>query len=267
VTQDRTATGSWTPGGPSLYAARTALALGCEVTLVTGLIRDYALAVLAGLDVRSIPAGTLPRYANSYDSAGNRTQLLLHPGEPLRTFPIGTGDAFDAFILAPAYHEFTAWPPAEAPVRAISLQGVLRDTASGCRVVPTHDPIRAAEPFMATGLLAFFSDEDTPDGPSLARAIVKMGATAVLTRGYYGAVLFDQSGEHFFPAVPADAVDPTGAGDCFATAFVVRFAETRDISAAMQFALAAGALSVEGRGIAGVPTREAVEARMRKVAA
>ncbi|MCK9521175.1 MAG: PfkB family carbohydrate kinase, partial [Dehalococcoidia bacterium] len=69
------------------------------------------------------------------------------------------------------------------------------------------------------------------------------------------------------PAFAAEPVEPTGAGDCFATAFTVRFAETGDIDEASRFALAAGALAVEAHGLAAIPSRAAIEARLRKVAA
>jgi sugar/nucleoside kinase (ribokinase family) len=48
---------------------------------------------------------------------------------------------------------------------------------------------------------------------------------------------------------------------------MVRLAETDDLALAMRFALAAGALAVEGSGIAGLPTREAIEARINREAA
>jgi sugar/nucleoside kinase (ribokinase family) len=91
---------------------------------------------------------------------------------------------------------------------------------------------------------------------------------AVLTRGYNGATLFDSDGSHHhWNALRASPVDPTGAGDCFASAFLFRLAETNELAAAMRFALAAGALAVEGSGLAGIATREAIESRMTREAA
>ena len=89
----------------------------------------------------------------------------------------------------------------------------------------------------------------------------------MVTRGYRGAVLFTGDSESAIEAIPADSVDPTGAGDCFATAFTVRFAETGNVSEAARFALAAGSLAVEGPGIAGIPTRAQVEERLKQEAA
>ena len=62
-------------------------------------------------------------------------------------------------------------------------------------------------------------------------------------------------------------MDPTGAGDCFSMAFIVRMVETGDMDEACRFALAAGSLAVESSGIATIPTRAAVEARLQGVAA
>jgi sugar/nucleoside kinase (ribokinase family) len=50
-------------------------------------------------------------------------------------------------------------------------------------------------------------------------------------------------------------------------AFVVRMLETRDLRESCHFALAAGSLAVEGVGIAGIPSRAAVEARLERVVA
>ena len=89
-----------------------------------------------------------------------------------------------------------------------------------------------------------------------------------MTHGHGGATLYRDGSSETFAAIPAAReVDPTGAGDCFATAFAVRYAETASLAAAMDFGLAAGSLSVEGAGIAGIPTRERIEERLERRAA
>ncbi len=240
------------------------------MTLITGMHPDFDQRALEGLDVRATPVGDLPRYANSYDAAGNRTQLLLAGGEPLALVPhLAPGERPDAVLFAPAYHEFR-----KAPLRfresltGIALQGALRAVGAGQRVIPHPEPLRVAANFARPGWIAFFSDEDTPDAEGLARYLAARRTLAILTRGHNGATLFELDGTaQHWPALPATPVDPTGAGDCFAAAFMVRLAETDDLALAMRFALAAGALAVEGSGIAGLPTREAIEARMNREAA
>lgn len=261
------AQGGWLPGGPSLYAARTALALGAEVSLISRIPAKYDRAVLAGLDVHGFPARSAPRYANTYGPQGERTQYLLHDGEPLDAGAAKLDRPADGLIVAPAYHELAGLPAIAAPVIAVNLQGPLRTVDQQGRVLPTEEPETAAAPFIRPGCFAFFSEEDTLVPDALARFIAGLGATVLLTRGYRGAMLFEGDAVTRLDAIEADPVDPTGAGDCFATAFVVRYIETGDLAAACSFALAAGALAVEGDGLAGVPARAAIEERLARVAA
>jgi hypothetical protein len=243
-----------------------ALSLGARVDLITRLTADYDRSVLDGINVIALEAEQCCRYANSYDANGDRTQLLLAEGDPINPSFIGQAGA-DAYVLAPAYHEFAAMPPLQASVVAVSLQGPLRATGEGGRVIHHPNPVAQADPFLAPGTLAFLSEEDTADAVGLCRHIASRGAVALLTRGYRGADMFEGVNELRFDAIPANSIDPTGAGDCFAMAFVVRMVETRDLVEACRFGLAAGSLAVEAAGIAAIPTRQAVEERMRKVAA
>jgi hypothetical protein len=263
VVEDQ-APGGWSPGGPSLYSARTAHALGARVTLVSRIPADYDRVCLAGLDVVGFPARSAPRYANAYSMDGARTQLLLAEGEPLDLGDLVLDPPADALLVAPAYHEFASLPALEAPVTAVSLQGVLRTVDEGGRVLPAPDPEASVEPFLRAGCFTFFSEEDTADGDALAAFIASRGAIAVLTRGYRGATLFEGDSVTELQAIGAKPVDPTGAGDCFATAFVVRYVETGDIRAAGAFAIAAGAIAVEGAGLAGVPHRGQVDERLAR---
>lgn len=226
--------------------------------------------MLAGIDVRAQQPGVLPRYANSYDARGNRTQLLLAEGSRLELVPkLKPGEEPAVVMFAPGYHEFL-----KAPLRfkesivGVALQGPLRSTDANCAVIHHSEPEAVARKFVRPGWIAFFSEEDTADPEGLARAISASRAVAVLTRGYKGATLFDSDGSHHhWDAIAATPVDPTGAGDCFASAFMFRLAETEELASAMEFALAAGALAVEGHGLAGIASREAIEARMNREAA
>jgi len=236
------------------------------VTLVTRLTKGYDRAVLAGLDVKSAPAELPPRYANTYDASGERTQSLLAPGDPL-DISLELESPADALIVAPAYHELRSLPHVRYNLLAVSLQGILRTTDAEGRVRPATDPAAAASPFARPGSFVFFSEEDTAEPDGLAQALAALNITVLLTRGYRGATLYASGQVAHFDALPARPVDPTGAGDCFATAFLVRYIETRSLTDALRFALAAGALAVEGFGLAGVPTRTAIESRLARVAA
>jgi hypothetical protein len=270
VALDRTPDGGWTPGGPSLFASRAFHALGARVSLITNLEVDFDEAVLDGLDLRASRNAELPRFENTYDASGNRKQFLLADGSPLQLVPhVGADEVPDVAFFTPAYHEFVRAPLRfKGSIVGVSLQGPLRAVTGRQRVIHHSHPFSVADKFLRPGWLAFFSEEDTAEPEALAQHIASRGAVAVLTRGYNGATLFDSDGtQEHWDALPANPVDPTGAGDCFASAFLFRLAETEDLTEAMPFALAAGALAVEEPGLDGIATREEIEARMNWEAA
>lgn len=257
------------PGGPSFYTALMARSLGAAVTLVTGMEQEFPREALEGVDLR-VSAAALPRYANAYGQDGVRTQILLVPGDELHLLGHLAGvPEPDLVIYAPAYHEFRKAPLRfRGAVVGVALQGALRMAAADGRVRAAAEPLRAVLPLVRPGWVAMFSEEDAVDAEGLAGALAGRGVLAVLTRGHNGATLFEPDGTtENWPALTANAVDPTGAGDCFAAAFMVRLAETGDPRLALPFALAAGALAVEHPGAAGVASRAAIEARMDREAA
>lgn len=281
VTEDRAADGSWVPGGPSLYSACMALALGASATLITCELvsaggSPFNRSALAGIQVIELPrlkAKRMPRYANDYDEQGDRTQYLVEQGDVL---PVGLvqsidpprfTDPVDVLIYAPAFHELPRPPASAIPARhtAVSLQGFLRDVDRELRVFRHKAPMDQVMEWAPVADFVFLSEEDTANAALLSRQLMRTGVSTFLTRGFQGALLFDDEGEHEFPAIPATPADPTGAGDCFATAFMVRHAETGDVPQSVQFALAAGSLAVETAGPGQVPTRAQVEMRLQGV--
>ena len=265
--EDRTADGRWVPGGPALYSAIAAARLGAHVTLITRITPEYDRTALAGIrSLISIPAKHVPRYANSYDAAGNRAQLLLHPGEPLE-IPEGALAGADATILAPAFNEFADTAPRTAGLVAVALQGALRAVSQNDVVIPIADPAKAVRRLVRGATFLFLSVEDLPNIDSFLCESSSLGARTILTRGAAGATLVTAAERTFIPPVAARQVDPTGAGDCFLAAFVVRLLETGSETEAGRFAAAAGALNVEGSGIDAIPLRSAIEHRLQELPA
>lgn len=246
-----------------------AQSLGADVTLVTTIEPAFDRDVLAGIDLRAAE-GLLPRYANTYDERGNRTQLLLETGSPLALLPhLAPDEAFDLVLYTPAFHEFSKAPLRfKGSIVGVSLQGTLRSVTAEHRVIPRTNPTSPVGKMVRAGWIAFFSEEDTADPEGLAKWLAAGSTVAVLTRGYNGATLFELDGTtQNWAALPANPVEPTGAGDCFATAFMVRLTETESLQQAMEFALAAGALAVERPGLTGIASRSEIETRMTREAA
>ena len=78
--------------------------------------------------------------------------------------------------------------------------------------------------------------------------------TVVLKLGKAGAVLATPQGRVAVPGRVVDAVDATGAGDCFAGSLLARLAAGDEIAAAVRYANAAAALTTTGFGaVAPIP--------------
>ena len=93
------------------------------------------------------------------------------------------------------------------------------------------------------------------------RALLR-GETRVvaLKRGAAGSSIFTREGKLDVPAYRVDAVDPTGAGDCFDAGFVVGLLEDLPLHQAGRLANACGALGATRRGpMEGAFSRREVE--------
>lgn len=137
------------------------------------------------------------------------------------------------------------WPLDEA-------RAVIHRAAARCDVfLPGLDDAR-----LLTGL-------DDPE--DIVAFYLDLGAGLVaLTLGPDGALLGGASGIAAIPAVQADAVDASGAGDCFDGAFLARLLAGDAPDDAARYAVTAAAISVEGYGaIAPIPRAQAVRDRQR----
>jgi sugar/nucleoside kinase (ribokinase family) len=89
-------------------------------------------------------------------------------------------------------------------------------------------------------------------------------ATLVLTAGDHGGIVSRETGYARYEAVAAVTVDATGAGDVFLAALVAAWLLVGELASgrALRFAAAAAACSVEGPGIARIPTGAEIGARL-----
>ncbi|MFD1569733.1 carbohydrate kinase family protein [Halorubrum laminariae] len=129
---------------------------------------------------------------------------------------------------------------------------------------------------LADSDVAFASDEDVEaaglssrEGAALGRDLLEFGPhTVVVTLGASGALAVGSAdapwgdGTASHDGFSVDAVDATGAGDAFTAGLIARLAAgATDLDAALAFANATAALSVQDRGgMTALPTRGAVEA-------
>ncbi|MCC5893375.1 ribokinase [Exiguobacterium sp.] len=88
----------------------------------------------------------------------------------------------------------------------------------------------------------------------------------IVTEGVRGIRFFDGETIRHIPAIRADVVDTTGAGDTFNGALAVALVEGMRLEEAARFAVVASGMSVEGFGAqGGMPTRDEVKTRLERV--
>jgi ribokinase len=151
-----------------------------------------------------------------------------------------------AFRLARAAGARTILNPAPAAV----LPGELLSLTDICVPNETELELLAGRPAADLGAIESAAREITHRGPP----------TVLVTLGDRGVLVVTAEGSEHLPAVPVEAVDPTGAGDAFIGALAVFLAEGRKLVEAVRWACAAAALSVTRMGAQGsFPSRADVE--------
>lgn len=151
----------------------------------------------------------------------------------------GTRIAFDANL------RLSLWSPARA-------RACIAEAARLCDLfLPSLDELSAL-----TGLHSPDALLDWSHAQGARQVVLKLGAE--------GALVSDGQQRSHLPPVPAQAVDATGAGDCFAGNLLARLCLGEGLTQAARYANAAAALSVQRHGaVDPLPTPEAVQALLQ----
>ena len=268
------------PGGKGANQAVAAARLGAQVTFIGRVGQDdrgdRVLAAFARekIDARDVvrddeaPTGVALVHV---DRAGQK-QILAVGGANCRMTPNDV-HRVAAVIRGAGLLMLQLELPFEVVVAAaqIAQEGdvlVMLDPAPPMQKMPDEllrmvDLIKpnAAEARALTGIAV----QDRETAREAARNLLARGVrmAAAVTAGSEGTLLAWRDGEVMLPRLPVKSVDATGAGDAFAAAFSVAFAEGKSVAEAGAFANAAAALATTVVGAqAAMPTREAVVRRM-----
>ncbi|MBD1383342.1 ribokinase [Metabacillus arenae] len=99
-----------------------------------------------------------------------------------------------------------------------------------------------------------------PIKASCEELLEKKVKTIIVTLGEKGCFLMNGMDEQTFPAYKVDAVDTTGAGECFIGGFTSTYLKTMDLHDSIQSAIKASAISVTRSGAQNaMPTQKEVE--------
>jgi sugar/nucleoside kinase (ribokinase family) len=260
---------AWRLGGAAAFAAVTARNLGMRTAVLTAASADLKLEeMLPDIDVQVVPSRRTTQMRNVY-SEGPRRQFVPQRASPLtaehlpsewRQTPI----AFLGPVIGEVDEAFA--PEFRLSLLGIGAQGWLRRVGRDSRVRPIMPADFHVHGMLQHARALFLSDEDIPAGeaPPALTYWSDLVQIIAFTRGYNGADICVRGNWRHIDAFPAKVVDPTGAGDVFAAAFLIRLWESGDVWKATRFASCTASFSIEGEGITAIPTREQVEARLKE---
>ncbi len=268
VTRDligETPRSGWRLGGTVSFAAITALRLGRKPTIITRAAQASDLGELPNEVERIVlPAANTTTFANIYTPEG-RVQYCYTPAPPIRAGDIPAEYRHpNVVLLGPLVNEIGPDLPSlfddDTLVVAVP-QGWMRIWDETGRV--SAKPWTTAEDILPHLDVLVLSLEDIAYDLSRLEQFFKYVPTVVVTEYRDGSTLYQRNAEGVtvetkIPPRKANEVDPTGAGDIFATAFLLRLQETGDPVQSARFANITASFGVEHLGVAGIPSREKV---------
>ncbi|MBK7938720.1 MAG: hypothetical protein IPJ82_17265 [Lewinellaceae bacterium] len=252
-------------GGTASYAALAAGRLGKKAGILTSVGPEFEFFKVfeqAAIPVFNKPAPSTTVFENIYHD-GQRTQYLHE-----RASVLNVEDVPEVWRATPVVQfcpiadevDFSLLPAFPDALTAATIQGWLRQWDSQGKVSP-----KTMDWFKLSAVdIVVMSDADIAGFETAIPEIAANVRILVITQGAYGARVFQQGDEQFFPSFPVREVDATGAGDVFATAFILKYAETKDAATACAFAHVAASFVVEGVGIDNLDALEKIRERLKE---
>lgn len=261
ICQDLLPDGNLSLGGSVSYAATTALRMGCRVGVITSAGPELRLdQALPGAQIVHHQAAATTIFENIYRD-GKRKQIIHQRADVIEcqhvppswyNAPMVYLGSIDQEIDPAVFCCFS-----EESLVCVMPQGFFRrwdreGHVSFAEWHPSQALLRCID-------VLVISELDVPDPEGLVNDWREFVDTIVVTHAERGATVYQRGSQCHYPARPAREVDPTGAGDVFAAAFLLCLSEAGDPCEAARFANAAASFSVEGKGVTAIPTRQQVE--------
>ena len=253
------------PGGAALYAAVTAHRLGLSAGILTSHGDDFPLELIPSrIEVVSVAAEATTRFVHTAHGE-RRTMRVTSVAEPLSGADVPEDwQEAPLVLLAPVLgevdpHVATAFTN---QTLAAAAQGWMRGVGADGVVGPA--PWSPPDFLLGCLQAIIMSFEDMAGQDAAVLEWIQRVPIAAVTASRAGALLYVNGERYEIPPRPATEVDPTGAGDVFATTFLIRYQLLGDPWEAAVAAACAASLSVEGEGWSGIPDGGGLEAALRE---
>jgi len=265
VTKDLQEDG-YTIGGTVTFASLTARNLGQRTAVVTSASPDFSLnPFYQGIKVLRLPSPVTTTFQNLYSDEA-RTQFIRAVAGQITAedIPPAWREA-KIVLLGPLADELEGSIVKIFPRSLIGVtpQGWMRCWDGEGRVFPRHWE-EAAE-VLTCARVVVFSENDIERDENVIQTYARMANILVVTKGARGATVYHQGEVRHLPAFETIEIDPTGAGDVFAAAYLIELERSGDPYAAAHYANCVASFNVEKRGTEGIPNLEQVELRLASV--
>jgi len=264
ISTPETASGQRILSGCSTNVCLAAKRLGMKKVMLVGNIgADFSQefhAEMARHGVKVINTGTTDRttgFSIRYDEAGERTLKLIADAGKIPVGRVWSECRQTRYLLlGPVFREIDiaeiveligsssgmVFLDPQGLVRRLGNEGEVEhycETQQFKKLVEVVDFIKPnkLEAQVVTGL---------QDSVESAKKLVEWGAeTAIVTLGGSGSLICDQRTSFHVPAFKTRAVDPTGAGEFYAGAFLAELSRTGDVRSSCLYASAAASIMIE----------------------
>ncbi len=237
-------------GGTVAYAGRAAQAMGANVAILTSTVSDEpGIAALSGVQVCSIAAKASTTFENIYTENG-RLQILHDLAQPITPVHLPSTWSQPAIVhFGPLANEIDPQMVHQFPNSIIGMtpQGWMRRWDENGHIY-AQEWEQAAE-ILPLATAVILSQEDLLNDEMLAQ-YRKWSKLLVLTKGANGCTVYYEDETHHIPVSTVTEIEPTGAGDIFAAAFLLKYQQTDgDYCQAAGFANEIAAQSVTQSGL------------------
>jgi len=252
-------------GGSASYCSIAANSLGKKAGVLTSFGEDFQfLSTFQDIAIHNKKASKTTVFENVYHPT-HRTQYIFERANTILLKDLPTSlknvglvhlapiaDEVD-FSLKSAFHPDT--------IIAATPQGWMRQWNEKTREISP----KIMDWSLLNGIdILILSDEDIAGYEHLFPTIIEHTKIVVLTRGEQSATVHFDKKQLDFPVYATKIVDPTGAGDTFATGFLVKYLATKDITQAMAYGHVVASFCIEAKGLEGLKNLEKVEERFEE---
>ena len=268
------------PGGKGANQAVAAARLGARVALVGRVGADErGKAIMKRLKEESINAEFVT--VDEKEPTGVALILVGEGGEKEILTAPGANRQFDSDQVRTAARIIRSarilLTQLEVPSEAVLLAAQVAHDAGAKVILDPSPPISLPDGLLhivnllkpnarEAEALTHVRVQDRDSARKAAQRLLQRGVKAVaIQAGNEGNLIVTSEQEYFFPKIPVQSVDATGAGDAFAAALAVALLEERPWQEAGAWASAAAALKTTRLGAqAGLPTRKQVMALLAR---